>query len=759
MSREKNLREAALEYHSSKPEGKIEVIPTKPHSTQTDLSLAYSPGVAEPCLEIQKNSADSYKYTSKGNLVAVISNGTAVLGLGDIGADASKPVMEGKGLLFKIFAGINVFDIEVNEKNPDKFIEIVKSLAPTFGGINLEDIKAPEAFEIEKRLKAELNIPVMHDDQHGTAIISAAALLNALEISTKNIAEVKIVVSGAGAAAISCTRLYKALGASPQNILMCDSKGVIYKGRTGLNEEKLEFAVDTPDRTLEDAMKNSDVFIGLSKGNLVSPEMLLSMNENPIVFAMANPTPEIDYNLAVETRKDVIMATGRSDYPNQVNNVLGFPYIFRGALDVRATDINQEMQLAAVKALADLAKQNVPEQVIQAYNVRNMKFGRDYIIPKPFDKRLITKVSMAVAKAAIDSGVAQHIITDWNAYEEELLDRMGSNDEKIIRQFKAKAKSNPKRIIFDNAEEYNVLKAAQIIAEEKIAQPILLGKKDLIEKTKQYYNLEIEAEILDIDTVSSTHKFDKYVEYLYDLKQKNGKGITSQQQTAQLLNNSEYLGAIAVEMGEADSFLTGFTKDYTEALNQIIKVVDYSESSNIKVASAMILLSKNGPVFIADTSLSRNPCSNDLDLIVQITADFVKKMSIEPRIAMVSNENFVGNSVASKSVDAVVKKLNQTNPDLLIDGEIQPEYALNEQLISEFPFSKLGGKSANVLIFPDITSANLSASLAKGIGSIKSIGPVLLGLDKSIQIIRENSKVEDIVNLATLAALAAQERK
>lgn len=759
MSREKNLREAALEYHSSKPEGKIEVIPTKPHSTQTDLSLAYSPGVAEPCLEIQKNSADSYKYTSKGNLVAVISNGTAVLGLGDIGADASKPVMEGKGLLFKIFAGINVFDIEINEKDPEKFIEIVKSLAPTFGGINLEDIKAPEAFEIEKRLKAELNIPVMHDDQHGTAIISAAALLNALEISKKNIAEVKIVVSGAGAAAISCTRLYKALGASPQNILMCDSKGVIYKGRTGLNEEKLEFAVDTPDRTLEDAMKNSDVFIGLSKGNLVSPEMLLSMNENPIVFAMANPTPEIDYNLAVETRKDVIMATGRSDYPNQVNNVLGFPYIFRGALDVRATDINQEMQLAAVKALADLAKQNVPEQVIQAYNVKNMKFGRDYIIPKPFDKRLITKVSMAVAKAAIDSGVAQHIITDWNAYEEELLDRMGSNDEKIIRQFKAKAKSNPKRIIFDNAEEYNVLKAAQIIAEEKIAQPILLGKKDLIEKTKQYYNLEIEAEILDIDTVSSTHKFDKYVEYLYDLKQKNGKGITSQQQAAQLLNNSEYLGAIAVEMGEADSFLTGFTKDYTEALNQIIKVVDYSESSNIKVASAMVLLSKNGPIFISDTSLSRNPCSNDLDLTVQITADFVKKMGIEPRIAMVSNENFAGNSVASKSADAVVKKLNQTNPDLLIDGEIQPEYALNDQLISEFPFSKLGGKSANVLIFPDITSANLSASLAKGIGAIKSIGPVLLGLDKSIQIITENSKVEDIVNLATLAALAAQEKK
>lgn len=432
MSREKNLKEAALEYHSSKPEGKIEVIPTKPHSTQWDLALAYSPGVAEPCLEIQKNNADSYKYTAKGNLVAVISNGTAVLGLGNIGADASKPVMEGKGLLFKIFAGINVFDIEVNETNPDKFIEIVKSLAPTFGGINLEDIKAPEAFEIEKRLKAELNIPVMHDDQHGTAIISAAALLNALEISNKKISEVKIVVSGAGAAAISCTRLYKALGASPQNILMCDSKGVIYKGRTGLNEEKTEFAVDTPDRTLEDAIRNSDVFIGLSKGNLLTPEMLLSMNENPIVFAMANPTPEIDYNLAIETRKDVIMATGRSDYPNQVNNVLGFPYIFRGALDVRATDINQEMQLAAVKALAELAKESVPEQVIRAYNVKSMKFGRDYIIPKPFDNRLITKVSMAVAKAAIDSGVAQHIITDWKAYEEELLDRMGGNDEKLF---------------------------------------------------------------------------------------------------------------------------------------------------------------------------------------------------------------------------------------------------------------------------------------------------------------------------------------
>ncbi|CVK15656.1 malate dehydrogenase (oxaloacetate-decarboxylating)(NADP+) [Apibacter mensalis] len=756
MSREKKLREAALEYHSSKPEGKIEVIPTKPHSTQTDLSLAYSPGVAEPCLEIQKNSADSYKYTSKGNLVAVISNGTAVLGLGDIGADASKPVMEGKGLLFKIFAGINVFDIEVDETDPDKFIEIVKSLAPTFGGINLEDIKAPEAFEIEKRLKAELNIPVMHDDQHGTAIISAAALLNALEISKKNIAKVKIVVSGAGAAAISCTRLYKALGASPQNILMCDSKGVIYKGRTGLNDEKLEFAVDTPDRTLEDAMKNSDVFIGLSKGNLVTPEMLLSMNENPIVFAMANPTPEIDYNLALETRKDVIMATGRSDYPNQVNNVLGFPYIFRGALDVRATDINQEMQLAAVKALADLAKQNVPEQVIQAYHVKNMKFGRDYIIPKPFDNRLITKVSMAVAKAAIDSGVAQHIITDWKAYEEELLDRMGGTDEKIIRQFKIKAKDNLKRIVLNNAEEYNVLKAAQIIAEEKIAQPILLGRRDLIEKTKQQYNLEIEAEILDIDTVYTQQDFKKYVEYLYNKKQR--KGINSQQQANQLLKNSDNFGALLIEMREADSFLTGFTKNYTDSLNQILKVVDYSESSK-KVSSAMILLSKNGPVFIADTSLNTDPSIEELAAIAEVTANFVKQLGIEPRVAMLSHENFSGNSKLSRKVIEAVKLLNQSNPDLIVDGEIQPDYALNEQLVSEFSFSKLESKPANVLIFPDMISANLSTNLAKSLGSIKSIGPVLLGLDKSIHIINRNSSVEDIVNLATLASIDAHVKK
>lgn len=756
MSREKKLREAALEYHNSKPEGKIEVIPTKPHSTQTDLSLAYSPGVAEPCLEIQKNSADSYKYTSKGNLVAVISNGTAVLGLGDIGADASKPVMEGKGLLFKIFAGINVFDIEVDETDPDKFIEIVKSLAPTFGGINLEDIKAPEAFEIEKRLKAELNIPVMHDDQHGTAIISAAALLNALEISKKNIAKVKIVVSGAGAAAISCTRLYKALGASPQNILMCDSKGVIYKGRTGLNDEKLEFAVDTPDRTLEDAMKNSDVFIGLSKGNLVTPEMLLSMNENPIVFAMANPTPEIDYNLALETRKDVIMATGRSDYPNQVNNVLGFPYIFRGALDVRATDINQEMQLAAVKALADLAKQNVPEQVIQAYHVKNMKFGRDYIIPKPFDNRLITKVSMAVAKAAIDSGVAQHIITDWKAYEEELLDRMGGTDEKIIRQFKIKAKDNLKRIVLNNAEEYNVLKAAQIIAEEKIAQPILLGRRDLIEKTKQQYNLEIEAEIFDIDTVYTQQDFKKYVEYLYNKKQR--KGINSQQQANQLLKNSDNFGALLIEMREADSFLTGFTKNYTDSLNQILKVVDYSESSK-KVSSTMILLSKNGPVFIADTSLNTDPSIEELAAIAEVTANFVKQLGIEPRVAMLSHENFSGNSKLSRKVIEAVKLLNQSNPDLIVDGEIQPDYALNEQLVSEFSFSKLKSKPANVLIFPDMISANLSTNLAKSLGSIKSIGPVLLGLDKSIHIVSRNSSVEDIVNLATLASIDAHVKK
>ncbi len=755
MSKEKNLREAALEYHNAKPEGKIEVIPTKPHSTQRDLALAYSPGVAEPCLEIQNNPADSYKYTSKGNLVAVISNGTAVLGLGNIGAEASKPVMEGKGLLFKIFAGINVFDIEVNETDPDKFIDIVKSIAPTFGGINLEDIKAPEAFEIERRLKEELDIPVMHDDQHGTAIISAAALINALEISGKDISKVKFVVSGAGAAATACTKLYKALGAKQKNIVMCDSKGVIYKGRTDLNEEKQEFAVETQDRTLSDAMKNSDVFIGLSKGNIVSPEMLLSMNDNPIVFAMANPTAEINYNLAVETRKDVIMATGRSDYPNQVNNVLGFPYIFRGALDVRATDINQEMQLAAVKALAQLAKESVPEQVSLAYNVKNIKFGREYIIPKPFDNRLITKVSMAVAKAAMDSGVAQQHITDWAAYEEELLDRMGGMDQKLIRVLQTRAKANPQKILLNNAEEYNVLKAAQILSEEGIAKPILLGRRSKIEAIKKKYNLSIDIPVWDMDDIENKERFEKYANYLYNKRQRNG--ISSIYQANRLLKSRDYYGPLAIEMGDADAFLTGFSKSYKSALHPILEVIDRENSK--KVASAMIMITKKGPIFIADTSVNVDPSTDDLVEITQLTARFARALAIKPRVAMLSYENFSNYSPISKKVAKAVRILHDIDPELIVDGEMQPDFALDEDLLNAFPFSKMGNKPANVLIFPDLTSANLSFKLVKGLKSSQIIGPVLMGLSQPIHVMSMRSSVEEIVNLATLAAIDAQLRK
>ncbi|MDR2123356.1 MAG: NADP-dependent malic enzyme [Flavobacteriaceae bacterium] len=756
MSKEKNLKEAALEYHSLKPEGKIEVIPTKSHSTQRDLALAYSPGVAEPCLEIYENPTDIYKYTSKGNLVAVISNGTAVLGLGDIGAEASKPVMEGKGLLFKIFAGINVFDIEVNETNPDKFIEIVKALAPTFGGINLEDIKAPEAFEIEKRLKAELDIPVMHDDQHGTAIISSAALINALELAGKEISKVKFVISGAGAAAIACTRLYKALGARSENIVMCDSKGVIYEGRTDLNEEKQEFTVETHNRTLEDAMKNSDVFIGLSRGNIVSPEMLLSMNKNPIVFAMANPTAEIDYNLAIKTRKDVIMATGRSDFPNQVNNVLGFPYIFRGALDVRATDINQEMQLAAVRALADLAKESVPEQVSLAYNVKNIKFGREYIIPKPFDNRLITKVSMAVAKAAMDSGVAQKNITDWKAYEEELLDRMGGTDQKLIRILQTRAKANPKKVLLNNGEEYNVLKAAQILVDEGIAKPILLGRRSKIEATKKQYNLDIDIPVWDMEEAENKERFEKYASYLYSKRQRNG--ISSIYQANRLLKSRDYYGPLTVEMGDADAFLTGFSKSYKGALHPILEVISRSGTSK-KVASAMILITKKGPIFIADTSVNVDPTTNDLVEITQLTADFARALAVKPRVALLSYENFSNYSPISQKVAKAVRILHEIEPDLIVDGEMQPDFALDEDLLSAFPFSKIGRKAANVLIFPDLTSANLSFKLVKGLKSAQIIGPALMGLGQPIHIMSMRSSVDEIVNLATLAVLDAQLRK
>lgn len=752
MSKQSNLREAALEYHSSKPEGKIEVVPTKPHSTQRDLALAYSPGVAEPCLEIEKDPQSSYKYTSKGNLVAVISNGTAVLGLGNIGAEASKPVMEGKGLLFKIFADINVFDIEIDEKDPEKFIQIVKAISPTFGGINLEDIKAPEAFEIEKRLKAELDIPVMHDDQHGTAIISSAALLNALEISGKKINEVKVVINGAGAAAIACTKLYISLGANPKNILMCDSKGVIHNERTDLNTEKKEFAVSTPLRTLAEAMKDSDVFIGLSKGNILTPEMLLSMNDNPIVFAMANPTPEIEYNLATSTRKDVIMATGRSDYPNQVNNVLGFPYIFRGAIDVNATSINEEMKLAAVKALADLAKDNVPEQVVMAYGTKNLSFGREYIIPKPFDNRLITRVSMAVAKAAIESGVARKTIEDWEAYAEELLDRMGAN-EKLIRILQHRAKQNPKRVLLNNAEEYNVLKAAQILSDEGIAHPILLGKRAKIEAVKEKFNLEFNLPILDMEEFENKNRFEKYAEYLYHKRQRHG--VNSIYHANRLLRTRDYYGPMVVEMGDADAFITGFSKGYFSALKPALEVIGKSPEVQ-KIAAAMMIITKKGPVFVADTSVNEDPSVTDLVQISKLTANLARSFAVEPRVALMSYENFSSNSPISKKVAEAVKILHESDPDLIVDGEIQPDFALDEELSNTFPFSKLAGKSANVLVFPTLSSANLSYKLVKGLKAAQIIGPVLMGSNKPFHIVPMRSSVEEIVNLATVAVIDAQ---
>ena len=756
MSKESNLKQAALEYHSCKPKGKIEVVPTKPHSTQRDLALAYSPGVAEPCLEISKDVSNVYKYTSKGNLVAVISNGTAVLGLGSIGAEAAKPVMEGKGLLFKIFAGIDVFDIEVNEHDTDKFIEIVKSIAPTFGGINLEDVKAPEAFEIERRLKEELDIPVMHDDQHGTAIISSAALMNALEIAGKKIADVRFVVSGAGAAAIACTKMYKTLGARSENIIMCDSKGVIYKGRTDLNAQKAEFAVETPFRTLEEALKGSDVFIGLSTGNIMSSDMLMSMNENPIVFALANPDPEISYTLATELRKDVIMATGRTDFPNQVNNVLGFPYIFRGALDVHATEINEEMKLAAAKALAQLAKENVPAQVILAYDVKSIRFGREYIIPKPFDNRLITKVSMAVAKAAIESGVARKTITDWKAYEEELLDRMEGSDEKLIRILQTRAKANPQKILLNNAEEYNVLKAAQILAEEGIAHPILLGKRVEIENTKKKYNLVFDLPILDIDDAENREKREQYAEYLYNKQKRHG--VNTLYQASKMLQSRDYYGPIAIEMGEADTLLTGYSKGYKNVLSPILQAIDLQPNVP-KAASAMILFTKRGPIFIADTSVNVEPTAEDLVNITRLTANFVRALAAFPRVALLSYENFSDLSETSQKVAKAVKILHEANPDLIVDGEMQPDFALDEQLLSAFPFSKLEGKPANVLIFPDLTSANISYKLIKALKTTQVVGPVLMGLNRSIHIMGMRSNVEDIINLATLAVLDVQLRK
>ncbi len=751
---EKNFNQAALDYHKAEPKGKIEVKPSKPHSSQRDLSLAYSPGVAIPCLEIEKNPETVYDYTGKGNLVAVISNGTAVLGLGDIGAEASKPVMEGKGLLFKIFADINVFDIEIDEKDPDKFIEIVKGIAPTFGGINLEDIKAPEAFYIEQRLKEELNIPLMHDDQHGTAIISAAALINALEIANKKIEDVKVVVNGAGAAAIACTKLYIALGLNKDNVLMCDSKGVINDSRENLTPEKLDFIAKTTKSTLEEAVEGADVFIGLSKGNVMSPEMLLSMTENPIVFGLANPNPEIAYELAYETRKDVIMATGRSDYPNQVNNVLGFPYIFRGALDVQATGINEEMKMAAVKAIADLAKEPVPEAVILAYNLKSLSFSRDYFIPKPFDSRLITRVSIAVAKAAIESGIANAPIEDFEAYENSLLDRMGK-DERLIRMMQNRARSNPKRVTFGNAEEYNVLKAAQIVYEEGIAKPILLGDKKFIKEQMEKYNIVMDVPIVDPTDADQEDKRKEYRETLWKLRQRKGM---NEYKAKRFVRQRDYFGPLMLRHGDTDALVVGFSKNYSSVLKPVLEVVE-KEKGVDKVAGMMMILTEKKPIFFADTSINQNPTSEDLVNIARMAEITVKSFAIEPRLAMLSFENFAGISETSKKVAKAVSILHEKFPKMIVDGEIQPDFAMNSDHLSDYPFSKLGTEPANVFVFPNLESANLSYKIIRGMKMAQVVGPILMGFKQPVHVLQMRSSVDEIVNLATIAVLDAQRRE
>ncbi|MBV7440522.1 NADP-dependent malic enzyme [Weeksellaceae bacterium TAE3-ERU29] len=742
------LRKEALDYHKREPKGKIEVIASKPHATQRDLSLAYSPGVAEPCLAIQRDPQTIYDYTGKGNLVAVISNGTAVLGLGDIGADASKPVMEGKGLLFKIFAGINVFDIEIDEKDPDKFIEIVKGIAPTFGGINLEDIKAPEAFYIEERLKTELSIPLMHDDQHGTAIISAAALLNALELANKKIEDVKLVVNGAGAAAISCAKLYLALGLKKENLFMCDSKGVITNRRTDLNERKKFFISETTADTLDEVIEGADVFAGLSMADVLLPGMLKKMKENPIVFALANPNPEIKYDLAVATRPDVIMATGRSDYPNQVNNVLGFPYIFRGALDVNAKEINEEMKLAAVHALAELTKEPVSEEVLLAYNLKELNFGKDYIIPKPFDERLITKVSMAVAKAAIESGVARTEIKDWEKYRVELLNRMGK-DDKIIRAFQNRAKLNRKKIILTDAEEFNVLKAASILKQEGIADPILLGHRDRIKNTIEKNNLQLDLPIIDPFDEEQEENRKKFISYLWAKGARTG---VTEYQAEKIITSRASYGALLLEHGEADGLLMGYSKDFKGALSSMKSIV--SKKGNI-VAGVTMFLTHKKPIFLCDTSVHESLSAREIVEVSKMLHSLVKSMAIKPRLALLSNENFTQSNEVSKKMVEAVNILHEENPEIIVDGEIQADTALDSALLSKYPFSKLDQTPANVFIFPDQLSAHITSKMLRGLGVGQVIGPILIGVDKPVNIMSRGSSVEEIVNLATVTLLDA----
>jgi malate dehydrogenase (oxaloacetate-decarboxylating)(NADP+) len=755
MSNEK-LRREALVYHAKPQPGKIKIVPTKPYATQRDLGLAYSPGVAEPCLEIHKDKENVYKYTAKGNLVAVITNGTAVLGLGDIGPEASKPVMEGKSLLFKIFADIDSIDIELDTKDVDKFIETVKIMAPTFGGINLEDIKAPEAFEIERRLKEELDIPVMHDDQHGTAIISAAALLNALEITKKKIEEVRIVISGAGAAAVSCTKLYKAFGASAKNIVMLDSKGVIRSDRENLSAEKLEFATDRKIDTLEEAMVDADVFIGLSVADVVNPAMLLVMAKDPIVFAMANPDPEIAYDLAVSTRKDIIMATGRSDHPNQVNNVLGFPFIFRGALDVRATKINEEMKMAAVKALADLTREAVPEQVNIAYGETRLTFGKDYIIPKPFDPRLISSIPPAVAKAAMESGVAKMPIEDWDKYREELLQRSG-NDNKVVRMLHSRARMNAKKIVFAEADHLDVLKAAQIVSDEGIAEPILLGNRETILELKKEIEFDADVLIIDINADESNEARNQYATKFWNNRKRNGVTLYGAQIK---MRERNYFGAMMVLEGDADGMISGYSRAYPTVVKPIFEVI--GKASNVKkVATVNILTTERGPMFLADTAINIDPTAEELADIAQMTANVATTFGFDPVMAMLSYSNF-GSSVHphANKVREAVAILHDKKPDLLVDGDIQSDFALNAELLqSKFPFSKLAGKKVNTLIFPNLESANITYKLMKELNKSDSIGPIIMGLSKSVHILQLGASVNEIVNMTAVAVIDVQERE
>jgi malate dehydrogenase (oxaloacetate-decarboxylating)(NADP+) len=752
----KITKQEALDYHSSGKPGKIEVVPTKPYASQRDLSLAYSPGVAEPCIKIAENKDDAYKYTSKANLVAVITNGTAVLGLGNIGPLAAKPVMEGKGLLFKIFADIDVFDIEIDASDPELFIQTVKAISPTFGGINLEDIKAPEAFEIERRLKEELDIPIMHDDQHGTAIISSAALLNALELAKKSIDKVKLVVSGAGPSALACCMLYQTLGVKLENIFMFDSKGLLHKKRTDIDEMKALFAVHEKSLSIEEAFKKADVFLGLSRAGLVSKEMIASMAKDPIVFALANPEPEISYKEASSVREDIIMATGRSDNPNQVNNVLGFPFIFRGALDVRATTINEEMKLAAVKAIAALAKETIPEEVLEAYGEKNISFGRDQIIPKPLDPRLIYHVAPAVAKAAMDSGVAKNPIKDWDKYENELKNRLGL-DNKLVRDITSKAQSNPKTVVFPEADNVKILKAAQVAYEEGVAFPILLGKKQRILQLIKEYAIEL-PEIVIIDPKSEEEEKRRISYGLAFFERRKRKGFT-EFEAIQIMRERNHFGAMMVDQGDADAMITGLTRSYRSSVSPAIRIVGLEKDVNT-VSGMYILNSKRGPLFLADTTINLNPSAEQIAEITFNVSKIIRRLKVTPKIALLSYSNF-GSSPGpdSEKMAKAVEILHEKHPTLIVDGEIQANFALNKELMNEkFSFSQLANKEVNTLIFPNLSAGNISYKLLQQFIDADAIGPILVGLKKSIHILQLGASVREIINMIKIAVIDAQNK-